>query len=366
MPPKRKNNFDFLRLLLAVAVLRCHGNLVGYPQPWTEDQYFLGGLSAVECFFVISGYLIFRSWESSPSLAVFAEKRSRRILPAYLFVVIACTLGFSGLSTLGIAGYFQNHETYQYLFANLSFLGFLRNTLPGVFEGNYQEYVNGPLWTIKVEVMFYISVPIVCYLATKFPRAILFSILYVCSVAWSWGFKYLADANEMASLIQVAEQLPGQMAFFVAGGTMYYARSFIDRNIVWLAALSIAAIACYYNISRAGFAIVYPMALSIAVIGFANHFFYLGNFGRFGDFSYGIYIFHYPIFQVLAALEIPLPPAVLFVLGTVLTFLAAIASWYYLESRWLLKSSHYIRASEAESKRQTDFQDAPLTSSRQL
>ena len=363
MLQKRENNFDLLRLLLAVLVLRCHAGLVGFQQKWTDDQYFLGGLWAVQCFFVISGYLIFRSWESKPILRVFAEKRARRILPAYVMVVVVTTLAFAGLSSLGVAEYFRNTATYKYMLANLSFLGFLQNSLPGVFENNAQSYVNGPLWTIKIEVMFYISVPIIAYMATKIPRRILFTALYLGGVIWNIGFEYLAEYTQRSSLERVAEQLPGQMAFFVSGGAIHYARSFVEKRLRWLTVGSIAVVAGYFAVSPLWFALAYPFALAVLVIGFANYFPYLGNFGRFGDFSYGIYIFHYPILQTLATFELPYSPGTVFAIGCTLTVIAAVASWHLLESKWLLKSSHYVQAmkraesSSAEAPEPTETRD---------
>ncbi len=351
MKSPRKNNFDLLRLLLAILVLRCHAGLVGYPFRWTEDPYFLGGLSAVQCFFVISGYLIFRSWESKPDWGAFAEKRARRILPAYVFVVVLCTIGLSWLSTLGVAAYFADPAVYQYLVSNLAFVGFLQNTLPGVFQNNPASYVNGPLWTIKIEVMFYVSVPIIAYLARRTNRIALFAAIYLGSVAWNFGFEYLAERMHRASLARVAEQLPGQMAFFVAGAALHYYDELFVRYLKPAAAFSVVAVAGYFGLSPEWFAVVYPMALAVLVIGFANHFHYLGNWGRYGDFSYGMYIFHYPIFQVLAALELQLDALTLFLIGAAISIIAAIVSWHLLESKWLLRSSHYIKASHpTESK----------------
>ncbi|TWT92728.1 acyltransferase family protein [Stieleria varia] len=345
MKPTRTNNFDLLRLLLAVLVVRCHAGLVGYPFRWTEDTYFMGGLSAVQCFFVISGYLIFRSWESKPVLSSFAEKRARRILPAYVFVVVLCTLGLSLLSTHGVADYFADSAVYRYLFSNLAFVGFLQNTLPGVFESNVDQYVNGPLWTIKIEVMFYISVPIIAYLAGKINRVTLFAVLYVGGVVWNLGFNYLGEHFQQRGYHRIAEQLPGQMAFFISGAAMHYYERFFTRHIKAAVIFSIGAVAGYFAYWPELFAMVYPMALAVLVIGFATRFAYLGNFGRFGDFSYGIYIYHYPIFQTLTALELPLRPATSFALGVTLSVIASVLSWHLLESRWLLKSSHYIKAS---------------------
>lgn len=343
MSKARKNNFDFLRLFLALLVVRCHAGLVGWQLPWTEDEYFLGGRWAVQCFFVISGYLIFRSWDYQPRLGQYAEKRARRILPAYVFVLVVCAFGLSGLSELPYREYFSNPSVYAYLFSNLGFVGFLQNTLPGVFENNPSPYVNGPLWTIKIEVMFYVSVPIIEYVARRMNRAVLFSAIYGLAIVWNAGFDYLSETMQKGSLIKVSEQLPGQMSFFIAGASLHYFRETFQRYLRVATIVSAVVLVAYFAIQSLWIYAFYPLALAILVIGFAHHFYYLGNFGRYGDFSYGMYIFHYPILQILATLSLPLSPPAIFAIGFGISLVASVASWRLIESRWLLPSSHYVR-----------------------
>jgi peptidoglycan/LPS O-acetylase OafA/YrhL len=350
----RGNNFDFLRLALAVLVVRCHARLVGLDIPGTDDELFLGGRSCVECFFVISGYLIFKSWESSPRLAAYAEKRARRIVPAYLFVILASALGLSLLSTLPLGEYFADYRVYKYMAVHAVFLGFLQNTLPGTFVGHVQEYVNGPLWTIKIEVMFYAIVPLVAVLAHRINRIALFSAIYVTSIAWFLGFHEAAATYDRRMFEELAKQLPGQMSFFIAGGAIHYFHAEFNRHCHKLFPVSVVLLMGHFSM---GLMPLYPAALAVAVIYLATRAPYLGNFGRFGDFSYGLYIYHYPILQILATVHAPeQPPWQIFTMGAMLALVASFLSWHLLEKPWLLKSSHYVQATREGAAQQSEQQ----------
>lgn len=81
------------------------------------------------------------------------------------------------------------------------------------------------------------------------------------------------------------------------------------------------------------------------VIYFANYFRYLGNFGRYGDISYGVYIYHFPVIQALIVAGLFKSNLLFGVLGAIVTvFLMAFLSWHLVEKRFLLPSSHYFQA----------------------
>ena len=144
-----KNNFDLLRLLFAGTVCLVHAHaLSGYDQLEIISR-FLSSTIAVDAFFVVSGFLIFMSYERSSSLASYAGKRVRRIYPAYFTIVMSCALGLVVVTTLQPGQYFSI-DWFKYVFWNLSFLNFLHPSLPGVFEGHRVPAVNGALWTLKI------------------------------------------------------------------------------------------------------------------------------------------------------------------------------------------------------------------------
>src|SRR3954471_16828457 len=118
-----KNNFHLLRLLFALTVVAYHlVALTAVPAwSWAERPLSYVAQIGVEGFFVLSGYLVFGSLEHSSSIARYAEKRVRRLYPAYAFVVFACSvaaLGFSPAAGADVAA------VARYLGWNLAFLNF--------------------------------------------------------------------------------------------------------------------------------------------------------------------------------------------------------------------------------------------------
>ena len=148
-----RNNLDCLRLILASVVVLFHISLTNIPA-LAFDKYFSARF-AVNTFFVISGLLIYRSYVRSSSVGSYFEKRVRRIYPAYFTVVVLAALALCPLSSLPVSQYF-GVGFWKYLGANLVFLNFLAPSLPGVFTSNSISAVNGALWTLKIEVAFYL------------------------------------------------------------------------------------------------------------------------------------------------------------------------------------------------------------------
>lgn len=158
-----KNNFDFIRVLLAFIVFVGH---LGALSDSSQLEFLTNSPVevAVFSFFIVSGFLIARSYERSSSLKSYIKKRINRIVPAYLLVVFLCTVLLSTVSTLSFSDYFGNTQVYKYFLWNSAFMNFMAPSLPGVF-GN--EAVNGALWTLKIEMCFYFAVPLIFYYLEK-------------------------------------------------------------------------------------------------------------------------------------------------------------------------------------------------------
>ena len=218
------------------------------------------------------------------------EKRARRILPAYIVVVVAATIAGAFLTDRDLLGYLLG-GALRYLAANLGFANFLAPALPGVFESNPERAVNGALWTLKIEVMFYLTLPLIAALASRFGRIRALVALYVLSVAYTVTLSDLARRTGSEGYVILARQYPGQLAFFMAGALMYYVSPSL-RGAPWAAAF--VASCLYLFVAGSVDPWLAPIAISFAVLYFALRFPYLGNFGRFGDFSYGVYILHFP------------------------------------------------------------------------
>ena len=346
-PRLKENNFDFLRLLFASTVCFVHAyDLSGF----IELSWLVNVLSsdvAVKGFFVISGFLIFMSYERSKSLGSYTIKRIRRIYPAYFAIVMICAIGLVSVSTKSASDYFS-FEWLKYVFANLTFLNFLQPDLPGVFESNIVRAVNGALWTLKIEVMFYMAVPLFVYLFRKFSVLPVLLLFYILSVVYSEIFSALAARTGLEIYDQLARQLPGQLSYFIAGGFFFYYLNIFERRIGYFVtvAVLILIINKFYPLP-----LLIPFSLAAAVIYFGLYL-YIGNFGKYGDFSYGVYIIHFPTIQVLLTLKQFSNTPWYFLLAVVfITILGAIAMWHIVEKRFLLRNSHYITAAASPIKK---------------
>jgi peptidoglycan/LPS O-acetylase OafA/YrhL len=339
-PRLTKNNFDLLRFLFAATVALCHASsLSGFPEllPITK---ILSSAIAVKAFFVVSGFLIFMSFERSTSLASYANKRFRRIYPAYFTVVMLCAIGLVVVSAQGPREYFSV-SWVKYVAANLAFLNFLQKDLPGVFILNKLSAVNGALWTLKIEAMFYITVPVFVFLFRKFSRLSVLLVTYCLSIVYAWGLSVIAARTGSTFYTELARQLPGQLSYFMSGAFLFYFLPLFERYVKYFLIISVIILVInnYFSLI-----VLEPFALSCLVI-FFGLFLYAGNFGRYGDFSYGIYILHFPIIQLTLHLwQSPANPWFFCVAVMSITLLGAMAMWHLVEKRFLTGSSHYVSA----------------------
>jgi len=332
------NNFDLLRLLLSGTVCVVHTcELSGYPQlAWIAR--ILSSAVAVKAFFVISGFLIFMSCERSSSLASYASKRIRRLYPAYFVVVMLAAFGLFVMSSRNAHDYFS-FAWVKYLVANLTFLNFLQPTLPGVFESNKMSAVNGALWTLKIEVLFYMTVPVFIFLFRKYSRLTILVPCYCLSVAFSVAVAIAAERTHNPIFVELNRQLPAQLSYFLSGAFLYYFLPFFERRVAFFVLGSglVLAIGMFFPLP-----LFEPFALATIVV-FCALFPYVGNVGKYGDFSYGTYILHFPVIQILISSGwfTDRPWQLLFAVIAITSF-GAIAMWHLVEKRMLLRSSHYV------------------------
>jgi peptidoglycan/LPS O-acetylase OafA/YrhL len=341
-----KNNFDLLRLILAFSVCLAHlGEISGIRAFIPLGHYFNSGL-AVDCFFVVSGFLIFRSHERSSSLLSYLNKRLRRIYPAYVAVVVLAAF-FLPLLVPTEAGLFFSREWFHYLLANLFFLNFLQPDLPGVFTANPLQVINAPLWTIKIEVMFYLSLPLIFLLLRNRKKWLVLCLLYAASIGYSALFLHLHHTSGLDIYLKLEKQLPGQLAFFLAGGGIYLYFSFFKEH--WLK-LFLSSLLFLTFKDYGFFPPLYPLTLAIAVISLAVCLPYTGNWGKYGDISYGVYIFHFPLIQLCTSFDLLQPhPWLAFPLLILAILLTAACSFHLIEAPFLQKSSHYRLVAKQDS-----------------
>jgi len=320
-----KNNFDFLRVLLAFIVFVGHLGALA-----ASDELKIFEHSPVEIavfgFFVVSGFLIARSYDRSSSLKSYLKKRIKRIVPAYLLVVFLCAILLSLVSTYSFTDYFSNTQVYKYLFWNSLFLNFKAPWLPGVF-GN--QAVNGALWTLKIEMCYYFCVPLLFLLFGKNNRYrnISLMIIYFLSLVYLNYFESLGK-------ISLAKQLPGTLSFFIPGMLIYFN---FDKFIKHKNLLFIIAILTVWIDLITGIILFSPMMIGIITLYIAYSFKFLNNFGKYGDFTYGIYIFHFPIIRTFTTLGLfkDYNPYIMALVCMLVVIGVGISSWHFYEKKFL-------------------------------
>jgi peptidoglycan/LPS O-acetylase OafA/YrhL len=337
-PRLASNSFDLLRFWFAftVFIVHCH-TLSGEAALAWVDAWFSSDL-AVKSFFVVSGLLVFMSYERSDTLRVYIEKRFRRIYPAYATVVLLCAFGLVAVSSVGASRYF-GRPWLGYVGANLAFANFLQPALPGVFEHNAFDEVNGALWTLKIEVMFYAGVPLIAACFRPLGRRTVLAALLVASVLYSWGMAYLAAQTGNELYTRLGRQLPGQLAYFIAGAIVFYEITLFERFRAGLLAGGLALLAADVVVGGGALQPLW-LAIAVATVGLSA---IAPRFGRFGDFSYGVYILHFPIIQLMVGAGIfrrfPLAGTVL---AAAVVVSGAVALWHLVEKPCLRQTSHYL------------------------
>ena len=308
----RNNNFDIVRLVLATIVVIVHSAGLSQARALDILPHLMSAHVAVEGFFAISGFLIFASYDRCKSLTEYFTNRAFRILPGYWLSTAFClTIAFS-------LGHFH---VGKFLLANLSFANFLHPGIDGVFQSNPDNpFMNGALWTIKVEVMFYLSVPIIAWFCKRLNRDAVLWALIVLSVLYRMKFAH----SETLSV-----QLPGQLSFFLVGTLIYYHLAFFKKHGLWF---MLAAALCYVLHAKTGWFFPRPLAIATFTMGASLLLPQIKGPTRWGDFSYGTYILHYPIIQIIVAAGLfNSHPWGAFALVLLCVAVAAPLSWFFVE-----------------------------------
>jgi peptidoglycan/LPS O-acetylase OafA/YrhL len=337
-PRLQANNFDLLRVLFAGAVCLVHSYELSGFRELAPMVKVISSAVAVKAFFVLSGFLIFMSYERSKSLTSYAGKRVRRIYPAYFVIIVLCAVGLATVSILPIREYFSI-EWRKYVLYNLVFLNSLHPTLPGVFESNPIPLVNGSLWTIRIEAMFYCCVPFLAFLFRRASHLPVLALVYCLSIGGDALIALLVSRVGASIYPELARELLAQLRYFMAGAVLFYFLPTFERRVTWF--VTLAVLILIVNL-RFPVLLLEPLALAVTVVFFGLYCF-AGNFSKYGDFSYGIYITHFPIIQ-LAIYSGWLRQSPWLFLGAIVgaTILGSIAMWHFVEKRFLLRSSHYV------------------------
>lgn len=344
------NNIDFLRFFLASLVIFAHCYALRVGNDSTEPLHiFSGGQRtfggvAVDFFFILSGFLITHSWLRSSTLRSFLWKRVLRIYPAFIAATLLgvlvvtplfSTRGHELLSSLSVPRFLQSIVILDGGGSDSALVRLVGGRTDLGFPANPVTAINGSLWSIRYEFWCYMGVATLGLLAvlSKRPRLMLplFAVAVVGSVALERSGRYFG-LGRFEQYIGEVSTWARLLPCYLAGMVFYLHR---DR-IPWHPALLIAAVATLIAACKVPHAMAAASPIAGTYVLFSLAFLpslKLQHFGRFGDFSYGIYVYAFPIQQaIVAKLGVNFPLWQFFPLAFVLTLVVAIVSWHAIES----------------------------------
>jgi len=325
----KNNNFNLLRLCAALIVLYTHSyGLSGHhPHPQnTPIAYFIGQLGniGVHTFFIISGYLVTRSYMYRHNIKAFLWARFLRIYTGLCAAVLFSVLIIGAYATeLNRLDYFKHQDIYKFFWVNLS----LFNTelkLPGVFMHNvFPNQVNGSLWTLPAEVRLYLYVALLGLLGffTQAWRMAFLAVVMVAAYIYCPDFIPLVSDNALY-------YYPALL--FMIGSLTYLYKRFIPSSVYLL--ILLLALLVYCVQTKSDYQIIaYTLCLPYFVFWVAYNLPWLNVTNKVGDYSYGLYIYSFPIQQLMISRIPALSVDQFFFLSLICTLTLVIPSWHLLE-----------------------------------
>jgi len=333
----RFNNFDVLRLLAATQVMLGHGinQFSAHGLYWLEDliEYFPG----VPVFFIISGYLIGSAYERRVSNTGFYIDRVRRIYPALYFSLIMSVIIVFVFSLPVV-----NSEFFVWVFTQMTFM---QNYDPEFLSGFGVGKLNPPLWTIAVEIQFYVLVPVIFFLINKLEiKTLVF--LFVSLILLKEFNNILHINGGLGSKLFNQSAIP-HLYLFVLGVFLSIRKDLVKKYASgkffhWLGVYSLVVLVSVLvgvetqSNWQSGF-----VSLSLGMMAISFAFSYVEKLKVFRpkyDLSYGIYIYHYIVINVLV--EVGYSGVEGLILMILVTLGVSIISWRYIEEPFIRKKSH--------------------------
>jgi len=333
----RDNNVLAIRHLAAAAVILFHSYAL--TDRWSEEPLWAHAapinlaIVGVGAFFVLSGVLVTQSWIARPTLRAFLPARVLRIYPA-LVAATAVTILLAGASVdVTWREWLSSADTWRYLLRTATAVGGIE-TLPGAFAANpFPNAVNGSLWTLPVEVRLYLVVAFagLAGLLVR-PRAWLAAAAALVALALGWPEGVPLDPNTEGARLAAF--------LFLLGSLACAWRHRLPLSLPVAAALLAAIAVDAGGAMRGGPGFALALAYLVLVAGW-HPALRLSRLARAPDWSYGLYVYAFPIQQAIVRLDTGIAPLSLFAFSMVTTLVAAGLSWRFLEAPALRLKSRF-------------------------
>jgi len=339
---RQQNNFNLIRLISALLVLIAHGN-----QPLDPINRLSHGIVtcneiAMPAFFFLSGLLVSQSLDQTPSRLNFCWRRFLRLYPAACIVILVSAFLLGPLvSTLPPSAYFSHPLFRQYLRTVL--LVRIYFDLPGVFQHSVMgPSVNASLWSLSLEIKLYACLFLFSYIKNKS----LYNSLIITATILLFGIGAFFHVPVETAIRQSGN--PGFILYPYSNLTVYFligilCYRFRTRLLIpawWIVMVPlIGLVSIWLHILNLTAFLLLPAAILYAAVTGTR---WIRKITPSPDLSYGIYLWGFPVVQVvLNELHPPTPLATL-LLTTLITVLLALLSWYLVESR-ALKAKNWVK-----------------------
>ena len=343
LPTRQANNFDLLRILFAWFVIVSHSYVLngdGATDPLFEmtQQTFLLSFIGVKGFFIISGYLIFKSMVVSTSIFEYLVKRVLRIFPALAVVLLVTLVAVFFIYPNNMPPFFSNKEVYAYFLGNI-ILFKPHFFISGIFAGLPSSAINGSLWTIEYEFFFYLFILLFFYFRSN--KKILKALLVIVVALFLMVRLAFYDWTVQTHFFIPLEPLFDLGPYFLMGSLLscFNFDTMPAKNAL-AAVLSLVLVASVYF--KIGHTVVY-FTLPFLVIYVGKQTSKLASWVHttMGDPSYGIYLYAFPLQQLIIYWYRP-STLVLFVASTIGAFIFGYLSWIFIEKKALALKQYFL------------------------
>lgn len=335
----RDNNFNLIRIIAAYAVLVNHSFTLATgrlnAQPFRMTIGMTIGDLAVDIFFLMSGFLVTASLLTRQSTIEFVWARVLRIYPALLTVLLLTVFGLGPLFTkLSMYYYFTDPKLYKYFLKCLTLITGVAFELPGVFVGNpYEKLVNGSLWTLQYEVIMYAILAIIWALLSVMPsfRQRAFKCTIISGAFLTGIYLILVDFILFGHFFYL----------FFTGSAFFILRDrIILSHSIFIICLSVLLLATY-NTHMLTISYMTTLPYILFYVAYIPSGF-IREYNKLGDYSYGVYIYAWPVQQSIAALVPGVSILSMVIISSATTLVFAALSWHLLEKRALNLKGHCV------------------------
>lgn len=330
---QHSNNFGFLRLLFASLVIVSHspelidGNRSREVLTWAFGTISFGEL-AVDAFFIVSGYLILKSYEQSPTPTYF-KNRFLRIYPGYIVCYLTCFLVVGPL----VGGDLREQSTFGLFKAAVSALLLMPPVLPGSAAGLPHPALNGSMWTIAYEFRCYLLVAVFGALGLYRQRRALFAVTIILLALYPVFSKL--GGGKLDALVGRPDETARLLAMFCTGSVYYVYRNEIQYTFRKGAMAAAGLVVSLFE----------PTLAHIGVAVFGGYLIFwialhvssdrLARINNNDDISYGIYLYAWPFQTLVIFYHRDISPALLVVVTLICVSCVAFVSWRFVERPFL-------------------------------